>query len=69
VREGNTTPLHWPTAVITDIHPHQMALYEWLLREPKGTSNNPLQKFDPYRMRIVNYSVIEFGVAVCSRKD
>jgi hypothetical protein len=68
VREGNTTPLHWPTAVITDIHPHQMASYEWSLRQPKGISNNPLQKFDPHHVRTVNYSVTVFGVAVRSLK-
>jgi len=29
LREDNTTPLHWPTTVIINIHPHQMASYAW----------------------------------------
>jgi hypothetical protein len=29
LRENYTTPLHWPTAVITDIHPRAMASSVW----------------------------------------
>ena len=37
VREDITTPLHWRTAVITDIRLPQMASYAWSLRHLKGT--------------------------------
>jgi hypothetical protein len=38
LREDNTTPLHWPTAVITDTHPGKDGIVRVVtLGAPKGT--------------------------------
>jgi len=51
LREDNTAPLHWPTAVITDVHPGADGKHEWSqLRPLRGHLNVQLPKFAPYRM-------------------
>jgi len=65
VKEENTIPLHWPIAVITNIHPHQMASSVWLHLGKSISTPSFLQKFNPQRMRIVKYSVTVVGVSVC----
>jgi hypothetical protein len=43
---GNTTPLHWPTAVITDKHPGKNGMdREVTFRTPKGIFKRPTKKF------------------------
>ena len=55
LREDNTTPLYWPTPVITDIHPRANSIILVVtLRNSKGISNVPLQNFASCRMQIVN---------------
>jgi hypothetical protein len=68
LREGNTTPLHWSTTVITNIHPHHMASHAWsrlgILRELR----HPTTKYNSHRAWIVKYSVVS-RVSVCSHKN
>jgi len=43
LREDNTAPLHWPTAVITDIHPGKDGIVRMVtIRTPKGVFKVPL---------------------------
>ena len=52
LREDNTTPLHWPTAVIKETHPgKRMASSAWShLGPPRESLNVPLQKFALYHV-------------------
>jgi hypothetical protein len=44
-REDNTTPLHWPTVVIADVHPGPDGIVRVVtLRTPKGTFKRPTTK-------------------------
>ena len=46
LRENSTTPLYWPTAVITDIHPRVNSIVcEVTRKNSKGISNVSLEKF------------------------
>ena len=48
VREDNTAPLHWPTAVITDIHPGKDGIVRVVtIRTPKGVFKRPITKICP----------------------
>ena len=48
LREDNTTPLQWPTAVITDVHPGRDGIVRVVtLRTPKGTLKRPITKICP----------------------
>jgi len=45
LREDNT--IHWPIAVITDVHPETDATFEWSPSgPPRESSSVPLQNFD-----------------------
>ena len=48
LREDNTTPLHCPTAVITDVHPGKDRIV-WVvtLRTPRGNFKRPISKICP----------------------
>ena len=48
LREDNTTPLQWPTAVITDVHAGRDGIV-WVvtLRTPSGTFKRPITKICP----------------------
>jgi len=62
--EDNNT-IHWPIAVFTDVHPGTDASFEWSPSgPPRESSSVPLQKFDNYRLLIVNYNHICLEVAV-----
>jgi len=62
LKEDNMTPLHWPTAVVTNIHPGQDGIVRVVtIHTPKGVSNVPPQKFAPYRVQVISYSVSVFG--------
>jgi len=50
MKEDITTPLHWPIAVITNIHPNQMASFVWLHLGTPTSTPSTLQKFKPHRM-------------------
>jgi hypothetical protein len=51
LREDNTTPLHWPTANITSIHPRLDGIVRLVtLRTPSDLPNVRQQKFAYYRM-------------------
>jgi hypothetical protein len=42
LKEDNTTPLHWPTAIITDVHPGPDGIIRVVtLKTTKGTLNAP----------------------------
>jgi len=48
LREDSTAPLHWPTAVITDIHPGKDGIVRVItIRTPKGVFNLPTIKICP----------------------
>jgi len=48
LREDNTTPLHWPTAVGTDIHPGKDGIVRVVtIRTPKGVFKRPIIKICP----------------------
>jgi len=48
LREDNTAPLHWPTAVITDVHPGADGRIRVVtVKNPKGTFNRPIVKICP----------------------
>ena len=48
LREDNTTPLHWPTAVITDVHPGKDGIIRVVtLRTPRGNFKRPITKICP----------------------
>jgi len=48
LREDNTVPLHWPTAVITDIHPRKEGIVRVVtIRTPKGVFKRPIVKRFP----------------------
>ena len=48
LREENTTPLHWPTAVIIDVHPGKDGIVRVVtLRTPRGTFKRPITKICP----------------------
>jgi len=46
--EDNTTPLHWPTAVIKETHPAKDCVFRVItLWNPKGVFNRPIKKICP----------------------
>ena len=48
LREENTTPLHWPTAVITDVHPGKDGITRvFTLRTAKGKFKHRITKICP----------------------
>jgi len=48
LKEDNTTPLHWPTAVVTNIHPGQDGIVRVVtIRTPKGVFKRPTSKIFP----------------------
>ena len=48
LREDNTTPLQWPTAVITNVHPGRDGIVRVVtLRTPKGIFKRPISKICP----------------------
>ena len=69
LREDNTTPLQWPTAVITDVHPGREGIVRVItLRTPRGTFKRPIIKICPLP-RVNEESVIFLGrFPVCPRK-
>jgi hypothetical protein len=49
LKEDNTSPLHWPTAVITQTHPGKNnSVRVVTLRTPKGTFKHPITKINPF---------------------
>jgi len=48
LKEDNTSPLHWPTAVVTDVYPgadnHVRVV---TIKTPKGTFKRPISKICP----------------------
>jgi len=49
LKEDNTTPLHWPTAVITETHPGKdNSVRVVTLRTPKGTFKRLITKIYPF---------------------
>jgi hypothetical protein len=49
LKEDNTTPLHWPTAVIAETHPGKDNIVRVVtLRTPKGTFKRPVTKIYPF---------------------
>jgi len=54
VKDDNTTPLQWPTAVITDTHPGKdNSVRVMTLQTPKGTFKRPVTKICPLP-RVIN---------------
>jgi hypothetical protein len=48
LKEDNTTPLHWPTAVITETHPRKDGIVRVVtLRTPTGIFKRPITKICP----------------------
>jgi len=48
LKEDNTTPLHWPTAVIKETHPRKDGIVHVVtLRTPKGIFKRPVTKTCP----------------------
>ena len=48
LREDKTAPLHWPTAVITDVHPGADGRIRVVtVKTPKGTFKRPIAKICP----------------------
>ena len=48
LREDNTAPLHWPTAVITEVHPGADGKIRVVtVKTPKGTFKRPIAKICP----------------------
>jgi len=48
LREDNTTPLHWPTAVIKETHPGKDGIVRVVtVRIPKGDFEHPIVKICP----------------------
>jgi len=63
LRQDKTAPLHWPTAVITNIHPGKDGIVRVVtIRRPKGVFDRSIINFAHYRVWIVSYSVIVSGV-------
>jgi hypothetical protein len=47
--EDNTSPLHWPTAIITETHPAKDNNVRVVtVRTPKGTFKRPIAKIHPF---------------------
>jgi hypothetical protein len=48
LREDNTTPLQWPAAVVTNIHPGKDGIVRVVnIRTPKGVFKCPITKICP----------------------
>ena len=48
LREDNTTPLQWPTAVVTKVHPGKDGIVRVVtIRTPKGVFKQPITKICP----------------------
>jgi len=48
LREDNTTPLQWPTAVVTNVHPGKDGIVRVVtIRTPKGVFKRPITKICP----------------------
>jgi hypothetical protein len=48
LKDDHTTPLHWPTAVITDVHPGtDNNIRVVRVKNPKGTFKRPISKICP----------------------
>jgi len=65
MKDDNTTPLQWPTAVINDTHPgkdHSVPVVT--LQTPKGIFKRPITKIFPLP-RVINEFIV-VG-AVCTR--
>jgi len=61
LREDNTSPLYSTTAVVTNIHAGKDGIVRVVtIRTSKGVFKVPLQKFAPYRVQMMNYSVSVF---------
>ena len=61
LREDNTTPLHWPTAGSPTSIQAKMASFALShFVPPREYLNVQLQKFVPYRVQMMNYSVSVF---------
>ena len=59
MREDNTAPLPWPTALIIDIHPGKEGIFRvFTIRTPKGIFERPIIKICHLTRVILNYSVI-----------
>jgi hypothetical protein len=49
LKEDHTSPLPWPTAVITETHPGKdNSVRVVTLRTPKGTFERPISKIHPF---------------------
>ena len=49
LKEDNSTPLNWPTAVIAETHPGKDNIVRvFTLRTPKGTFKRPVTKIYPF---------------------
>jgi len=58
LREDNTTPLQWPTAVVTNVHPGKDGIVRVVtIRTPKGVFKRPITKFALYRVKVMTHSV------------
>ena len=70
LREDNTASLHWPTAVISDVHPGaDDRIRVVIIKTSKGTFKRPISKICPFRMLKTSYRFITiWGVPVCSCK-
>ena len=54
LREDNTTPLQWPTAIITETHPGKDGVVSVVtLKTSKGTLKRPITKICPLP-RVIN---------------
>jgi hypothetical protein len=48
LREENTAPLHWPTGIITEVHPGPDGKVRVVtVKTPKGTFRRPISKICP----------------------
>jgi hypothetical protein len=58
LREDNTTPLQWPTAVVTITHPGKDGIVRVVtIRTPKGVFKRPITKYALYRVKVMSHSV------------
>jgi len=49
LKEDNTAPLHWPTAIITEVHPGPDGNTRVVtIKTPKGTYKRPIAKICPF---------------------
>jgi hypothetical protein len=63
LREDNTTPLDWPTAVVTDTHPGSDDIARVVtLKTRKGICKRPTANICPLPRVNIDYSFISFGV-------